>query len=261
MRRTCPTTNCARRPWFHGLATWMALILVLEMAGLPKSASASIWIDPPSFPPGTEDPLNKGVWDSNGGACYPITSGGRQMSPVHAIVVPSPDYQKPLGRVVLFETFESPGRIFIYELDTPDTIKEIVAENATGFPQEYFCTGYTVLQDGDLLLAGGDWGRHVLGTSNPRRFVPADPWVSVLDNAATPTLTMIAPMPGLARYYPTALTEPDGSVLVIGGDHWEDANGDSLVGTTCPDNPNCERTNTYPWVRFRVDGDDARYGA
>lgn len=89
----------------------------------------------------------------------------------------------------------------------------LVPEPEDGGSSDMFCTGQTVLPDGQVLVMGGTrWtavnsseGWHVWGTNSSRLLDPAT--------------QRFQPLPDMAegRWYPTAITLPDGSALVASG--------------------------------------------
>jgi galactose oxidase len=75
---------------------------------------------------------------------------------------------------------------------------------ANGTPINIFCSGHTFLPDGRLLVVGG----HIVDSNGINQACIFDP----LQNTWSPTALM-----NEGRWYPTAITLPDGSVLVSSG--------------------------------------------
>jgi len=84
-----------------------------------------------------------------------------------------------------------------------------------------FCSGHAFLPDGRLLVAGG----HLADSHGVNQ-------VSIYDPAAN-TWTPSAVMNN-GRWYPTAITLPDGRVLVLSGSYFDPAQPNPIVNNTVP---------------------------
>ena len=114
----------------------------------------------------------------------------------------------PTGKVLLFQNGSSMA------LFDPKTRQF----SATFFSNtNLFCAGLAFLADGRLLAVGGDQGQdpaeHFLGLKSAEIFDPwLEQWIRIPDMAAG------------ERWYPTAITLPDGRVLVASGTHAGESN-------------------------------------
>jgi len=138
--------------------------------------------------------------------------------PIHAHLLPTGKIlfwgrRNPPGNTVANATFDSLNQHFTVALlwdPSAPTQPAVPTSNqpadANGQSINIFCSGHTFLADGRLLVVGG----HLYdsqGISNSVFYDPAkDQW--------TP-----GPDMGIGRWYPTAVTLPDGRALVIGGSH------------------------------------------
>ncbi len=109
----------------------------------------------------------------------------------------------PTGKVLLFQGGE---QMYIWDPET----RQFGAQFSSN--TNLFCAGLTFLADGRLLAVGGHAGQddeeHFLGLRSAEVF---DPWQE--------RWTQLPDMAGGERWYPTAVTLPDGRVLVASGTH------------------------------------------
>jgi hypothetical protein len=174
---------------------------------------------------------------------------GNLLNVVHAAVVPYESagaYQE--GKLILFK-----GRqIKIFDLEAATAAGESTIEpidDYPGFNQLIFCSGHTYLEDGRLMITGGDWGRFVGSSEVVQRLPDAASWASIYDpvggqGGTADTVFLVDPMPGNPRYYPTSVTHRDGTILTIGGNYWTDLDGDLQEDSN-------EFINNDTWVEFR----------
>ena len=120
---------------------------------------------------------------------------------VHGTLLPS-------GRVLLFSGAAERAYPLEARLFQPATLS--MTPNVIPLPEDFFCSGHTLLRDGRVLVVGGD--TNGAGHTNNRAFIfaqGADP-----DNGSfTATASMAQ-----ARWYPTAVRLADGRVLAVSGD-------------------------------------------
>ena len=103
--------------------------------------------------------------------------------------------------------------------DTTPTPAPTLADGATN--ANLFCSGHAFLPDGRLLVAGG----HLADSHGLSQ-------AAIYDSAAntwTPTATM-----NDGRWYPTAITLPTGSVLVLSGSFFNPAQAPSVANNVVP---------------------------
>jgi len=81
-------------------------------------------------------------------------------------------------------------------------------------PEDLFCSGHTFLNDGRLLVIGGDTTPTGQGHSNNRCYI-------YTPNAANPDSGTFGPAASMAnaRWYPTAVSLSDGRILAFSGGH------------------------------------------
>jgi Concanavalin A-like lectin/glucanases superfamily/Galactose oxidase-like, Early set domain/Bacterial Ig domain len=104
----------------------------------------------------------------------------------------------PTGDVLAWDGADQSGAAFIWR----PTTNTFTSRNP---PDNIFCAGHCLLPDGRLLVLGGHLANFV-GIPDANIF-----------NPSTSTWTQIPSM-GFGRWYPTAITLPDGRVLVVAGD-------------------------------------------
>ena len=165
--------------------------------------------------------------------------------PVHASLLRHGEF----GKLVFFR-----NQLFlIYDLDPQGIGKEEYDSSSDSDDQWMFCSGHTLLPNGDLLIVGGDWGvasddeclSFPVGcVSGDVPLEPAPPFVSFFDTSPSTGHPLgrvfpVTDMPNYnvldsphggsydadsSRYYPTAVTLPSGNTLVVGGSRWVDNN-------------------------------------
>jgi hypothetical protein len=103
--------------------------------------------------------LTEGFWDHDSSSTdYQIRTGaapsGQRVAPVHAAVVPYGEK----GKLVFFHD----DFICVYDLSKTNDTQGLRAVNLSevgpGDWPRIFCAGHALLPNGDLLIAGGDWG-------------------------------------------------------------------------------------------------------
>lgn len=109
----------------------------------------------------------------------------------------------PTGKVLLFQNGE---QMYLWDPETRQFGPRFSSNT------NLFCAGLTFLADGRLLAVGGHAGQdeqeHFLGLRSAEVF---DPWQE--------RWTQLPDMAGGERWYPTAVTLPDGRILVASGTH------------------------------------------
>ncbi|MET0703927.1 MAG: galactose oxidase-like domain-containing protein [Mycobacterium sp.] len=102
------------------------------------------------------------------------------------------------------------------------TIPTAAPLGSNGQPVNLFCSGHSFLPDGRLLVVGG---HHRDGDGlNQATIYTAAP----AGSAGPGTWTAVSPMGSgeeRRRWYPTAVTLPDGGVLVLSGSYWSNGDG------------------------------------
>ena len=119
---------------------------------------------------------------------------------------------------------------FIWDPAKPDAPARPTSNQPTNFKGEsinLFCSGHTFMADGRLLVTGG----HIFdgqGLSNSTLYDPfKDQWTA-------------GPDMGIGRWYPTAVTLPDGRVCVLSGSH--------ATGTPAPPPSNFNTLTNVPQI-------------
>jgi galactose oxidase len=148
------------------------------------------------------DPAAKGRWDP----VFPLPDVA-----IHTSVLPD-------GRVLMWGRRPNPGdsldvhesRPFVWDPVSGATVATPQPTRQNGTKVNLFCSGHAFLPDGRLLVVGGhlvdgdgldqaaiyDWRGNTWTASNPMQTPDGDP---------------------VRRWYPTAITLPDGTVLVMSG--------------------------------------------
>jgi hypothetical protein len=152
------------------------------------------------------NPADVGQWSSV--ANWPLV-------PVHATLLPT-------GDVLAWDGADQNGAAYIWHPNT----NTFTNRNP---PDNVFCAGHCLLPDGRILVVGGHIANFV-GLRDANIF-----------NASTLTWTQIPSM-SYGRWYPTAITLPDGRVLVVAGD-------DGCVGCWVA-NPEIYNPATNTWVQL-----------
>jgi hypothetical protein len=134
---------------------------------------------------------------------------------IHAILLPT-------GNVLAFDGAAQGGAAYIWN----STANTFTSKNAA---DNIFCAGHCLLPDGRVLVVGGHIANFV-GIRDANIF-----------NPSTSSWTQIPSM-SYGRWYPTAITLPDGRVLVVAGD-------DGCVGCWVP-NPEIYDPSTNTWVQL-----------
>jgi hypothetical protein len=137
------------------------------------------------FPYAPGDPASVGSW-----ALLPHTSG---VFVVHAALLPS-------GKVLMFSGTAEIGLVKESRVWDPST--DVMTSQAFG--DDLFCAGHTMLPDGRVLVVGG--------ASSPGQGIKR----TYIFDWTTETWTKVADM-AFARWYPTAVTLPDGRAMVFSG--------------------------------------------
>ena len=88
-----------------------------------------------------------------------------------------------------------------------------------------FCSGHAFLSDGRLLVAGG----HLADSRGLNQATIYDPAANAAANPWTPTSVM-----NFGRWYPSAVTLPDGTVLVLSGSYLADPTQGQIVNNPTP---------------------------
>jgi WD40 repeat protein len=110
---------------------------------------------------------------------------------VHAILLPT-------GNILAFDGAAQNGAAYIWNPTTNTFTSRNAADNI-------FCAGHCLLPDGRVLVVGGHIANFV-GIPDANIFNPsASSWTQI-------------PSMSYGRWYPTAITLPDGRVLVVAGD-------------------------------------------
>jgi galactose oxidase len=161
-----------------------------------------------------DDPAARGRWDR----VFPLPDVG-----IHASVLPN-------GKVLMWGRRPDPTdsldvhecRPFVWDAANGDAVPTPPPARADGTKVNLFCSGHTFLPDGRLLVVGG----HQADSDGLDQ--------AVLYDWRTNTWTPSAPMTGPAgtsvrRWYPTATTLPDGTVLVTSGSFIEPGQPPVLV--------------------------------
>lgn len=217
-----PSVHCNTH-WDYRCGTPVSIEVTHPQAAPGRSPS------PCTFPYSATDPASVGSW-----ATLSHTSG---VFVVHAALLPN-------GKVLLWSgTVESAmlpkeSRVWDPVLDTMTT---------QTFGDDLFCAGHAMLPDGRVLVVGG--------SSTPGHGIKS---THIFDGAAE-TWTKVADM-AFARWYPTAVTLPNGRVLVVSGRNARPAVPelevyDPAAGTwtTLPAGAN-KTLDIYPSLHVMADG-------
>lgn len=179
------------------------------------------------------NPANVGQWS----AIIPLAN-----VPIHTHLLPTSKVlfwgrRNPPGSIASANNFASLNQrqtqAFIWDPADPDAPAKPTSKQPTdsdGNTINLFCSGHTFLEDGRLLVTGG----HLFdsqGLNTTTFYDPfADKWT------AGPTMND-------GRWYPTAVTLPDGRAFVISGSF---ATGP--LAPPLPHNPNQSAVNAFPQI-------------
>jgi plastocyanin len=158
------------------------------------------------------------------------------------------------GHVLLFSgATESLDRV-AYPLEARiwDPGSKQIMPGIIPLPEDLFCSGHTFLNDGRLLVIGGDAVPTGQGHTNNRCYIFTPNAVNPDSGTFTPTTSMAH-----ARWYPTALRLADGRVLAFSGGHPIAAQVEAFDGTAWLPVSGADRTfdELYPGLHLLPSGD------
>jgi galactose oxidase len=179
------------------------------------------------------NPANVGQWS----AVIPLAN-----VPIHTHLLPTGKVlfwgrRNPPGSIASANDFDSLNQrqtqALIWDPADPDAPAKPTSKQPTdsdGNPINLFCSGHTFLEDGRLLVTGG----HLFDSQGLNTTTFYDPFA----DKWTPGPTM-----NNGRWYPTAVTLPDGRAFVISGSF---ATGP--LAPPLPNNPNQSAVNPFPQI-------------
>jgi hypothetical protein len=238
----------------RGVAVGLALAALALPTAAAAHGSGEPLFDPWPTPSGID--FTEGLWtdaghitNDNDPDCPDADPGTDEedcphVDPVHGFLLHDETAgDDDRGKLVLFRDHR---RVKVYNLNYPNLTDPSDSSNFYNFSSstdaDFFCSGHAYLPDGRLMIVGGTWD--LTGVPATRC------WVEVFD-PADDTLTSFADAPGEpenpARYYPTCVAMPDGSVLVVGGDYWVDLNDNGQVESGGAGN---ETFRSEVWTQF-----------
>lgn len=261
MRSDRDTSVISNRGGASWNVLWKLLRVLVPVAALAIAPSRGVHAEPLWDPPASipSDADTKGLWDGprditssyDSGQCIDYDGWGK-INPVHGALLYADGY--PEGKVVVFNNYKF--KIYNPAVDG-DTVEVHIGEASPATQQEPFCAGHTMLPDGRLLIAGGNWIDKI--EVCPEQWIrskdgwsvafdPSDNSFEVLDEIPGPMANGSVPgETNASRYYPTCTALPDGSVLTVAGDYWAlDTNGNGVVDSN-------ESVRNTKWAELRPD--------
>lgn len=237
----------SRMQWSAGI-----LRIIIEEEGTYPLLVDPLWRDAP--PTINANAWEFGQWDGEATLA---------LAPVHGALV---KYDS-LGKIIVWGKDDT-GEVDFQVLDlNPDAAPPPTTFNYPGLYGENhhpFCAGHAFFKDPvdgreKLLMVGGPFWQPLslqpppLCPDNAPRSLPNTSVASYYDPQTNLLTTVDIPASldtGFVRWYPTCLTLPDGRVLVMGGQRWEDLDGDNCRDLADPD----EILEHHKWLHFTPAG-------